>query len=235
MRTGSLQILPALLLAAAVLTSPTLSAQDAAPPSTSGTDAATAPATDPTIAPLRRIGGGVSSPEVLHTVDPLFSEQARAAKVGGVVLVTFIVDTNGRPQNVHVLRSVGMGLDESAVDAVKQYIFKPAMEDDKPVPVQLNAEVNFQIFGPPPPVVVHSVPLELTDEARQAHASGTIVVAFTVDTQGNAQDVHVLKGVGMGMDLEAVVAVRQYKFEPFVENGQPVAKATTLPLKFDAK
>jgi protein TonB len=47
---------------------------------------------------------------------------------------------------VHTLRGVGMGLDEKAVEAVKQYRFKPAMEGGKPVPVELNVEVNFQIF-----------------------------------------------------------------------------------------
>jgi protein TonB len=56
------------------------------------------------------------------------------------------VDTNGKPQNVHVLRGVGMGLDEKAVEAVKQYKFKPAMESGKPVPVDLNIEVNFKTF-----------------------------------------------------------------------------------------
>ena len=64
----------------------------------------------------------------------------------GIVLVNLIVDTRGMPQNVHILRGVGMGLDEKAVDAVRQYRFKPAMESGHPVPVQVNVEVNFQIF-----------------------------------------------------------------------------------------
>lgn len=95
---------------------------------------------------LRHIGGGVSSPVVIYQVDPEFSEEARKAKFMGVVLVNLIVDTQGRPQNVHILRGVGMGLDENAIKAVQQYRFKPAMENGKPVPVELNVEVNFQIF-----------------------------------------------------------------------------------------
>ena len=95
---------------------------------------------------LRKIGGGVSSPVVIYQVDPEFSEEARKAKFMGVVLVNLIVDPQGRPQNVHVLRGVGMGLDGKAVEAVKQYRFKPAMEAGKPVPVELNVEVDFQIF-----------------------------------------------------------------------------------------
>jgi protein TonB len=95
---------------------------------------------------LRRIGGGVSQPELTYKVDPEFSEEARKAKFMGIVLVNLIVDANGNPQNVHVLRGVGMGLDEKAVEAVKQYRFKPAREAGKPVAVELNVEVNFQIF-----------------------------------------------------------------------------------------
>jgi protein TonB len=95
---------------------------------------------------LKRIGGGVSSPELIYKVDPEFSEEARKAKFMGIVLVNLIVDQNGQPQNVHVLRGVGMGLDEKAVEAVKQYRFKAAREAGKPVAVELNVEVNFQIF-----------------------------------------------------------------------------------------
>ena len=95
---------------------------------------------------LRTVGGGVSSPVVIFKVDPEFSEEARRAKFMGVVLVNLIVDPQGRPQNVHVLRGVGMGLDQKAVAAVQQYKFRPAMEKGKPVAVELNVEVDFQIF-----------------------------------------------------------------------------------------
>jgi protein TonB len=94
----------------------------------------------------RRIGGGVSAPQLIYSVEPEFSEEARKAKVAGNVLVNLWVDTNGMPSHVHVIRGVGMGLDEKAVEAVKQYKFKPAMENGKPVLVELNVEVNFQIF-----------------------------------------------------------------------------------------
>jgi protein TonB len=94
----------------------------------------------------RRIGGGVSAPQLIYSVEPEFSEEARKAKVAGNVLVNLWVDTNGLPSHVHVIRGVGMGLDEKAVEAVKQYKFRPAMENGKPVLVELNVEVNFQIF-----------------------------------------------------------------------------------------
>ena len=94
----------------------------------------------------RRIGGGVSAPEVIYQVEPEFSEEARKAKFAGNVLVALWVGTDGLPSHVRVIRPVGMGLDEKALEAVRQYRFKPAMENGKPVLVELNIEVNFQIF-----------------------------------------------------------------------------------------
>ena len=94
----------------------------------------------------RRIGGGVSAPVLIYSVEPEFSEEARKAKVAGNVLVNLWVDQNGNPSHVRVLRGVGMGLDQKAMEAVRQYKFRPAMENGKPVLVELNVEVNFQIF-----------------------------------------------------------------------------------------
>ena len=95
---------------------------------------------------VRRIGGGVSAPVVLFAPEPEFSEEARKAKVAGNVLVYLQVDPQGRPQHVRVLRGIGMGLDQKAIEAVRNYKFKPAMENGHPVTVEMNVEVNFQIF-----------------------------------------------------------------------------------------
>ncbi|HEV2576734.1 MAG TPA: energy transducer TonB [Acidobacteriaceae bacterium] len=93
-----------------------------------------------------QVGGSVRPPIAIYTPDPEFSEEARKAKFSGNVVVSLIVGADGKPRNVHVLRGVGMGLDEKAVEAVQQYKFKPAMQNGKPVAVYLNVEVNFQIF-----------------------------------------------------------------------------------------
>jgi protein TonB len=94
----------------------------------------------------RQIGGGVSAPILLYQVDPEFSEEARRSKTAGNVLVNLWVDENGNPSHVHVIRGIGMGLDEKAVAAVKLYKFKPAMENGKPVTVEMNIDVTFHIF-----------------------------------------------------------------------------------------
>jgi protein TonB len=95
---------------------------------------------------VMRPGGGVSDPVLLYAPDPEFSDEARRAKYQGICVVGLIVDAQGNPQAIHIVRPLGMGLDEKAMEAVKQYKFKPAMLHGHPVPVQINIEVNFRIY-----------------------------------------------------------------------------------------
>jgi periplasmic protein TonB len=95
---------------------------------------------------VMHMGGGVSAPTLIYSPDPEFSDEARRAKYQGVCIVGLIVDSQGNPQQAHVVRPLGMGLDEKALEAVRQYKFKPAMYKGKPVPVEINIEVNFRIY-----------------------------------------------------------------------------------------
>lgn len=95
---------------------------------------------------IYRVGGGVSNPVLVYAPDPEFSDQARRAKYQGVCVLELIVDTQGNPQRVHVVRPLGMGLDEKAMEAVRQYKFKPAMYQGRAVPVVIQIEVNFRIY-----------------------------------------------------------------------------------------
>jgi TonB family protein len=93
------------------------------------------------------IGGGVSRPVLLRSVDAEFSEEARRNKYQGVVVVSIIVDAQGNPQNPRIVRALGMGLDQEAIKAVLQYKFRPAFKDGKmPVPVHMNVEIDFHLY-----------------------------------------------------------------------------------------
>jgi TonB family protein len=94
---------------------------------------------------LMSVGGGVSAPVVVHSVEPEFTPEARSSSFQGSVSIQLIVDSQGNPQNVHVVRHLGMGLDEKAIEAVRQYRFKPAMYEGHPVAVQLVIEVDFHL------------------------------------------------------------------------------------------
>jgi protein TonB len=93
-----------------------------------------------------RVGNGVRAPVLTHEEEAEFSEEARKAKFSGNVMVSMVVDENGNPKSVRVIRGVGMGLDEKALEAARLYKFKPALKDGKPVKVLISLEINFQIY-----------------------------------------------------------------------------------------
>jgi TonB family protein len=95
---------------------------------------------------IYHVGGGVSNPILIYAPDPEFSDEARRAKYQGVCVVGLIVDSTGNTQHVHIVRALGMGLDEKAMEAVRQYKFKPAQFKGKNVAVEVNIEVNFRIY-----------------------------------------------------------------------------------------
>jgi TonB family protein len=92
------------------------------------------------------IGGGVAPPKLLHSAEPVFSDAARGLKYSGKILINFRVTPEGKVVNMSLIRPAGLGLDEHALAAVQQYIFSPATMNGKPVLVELNVEVNFDIF-----------------------------------------------------------------------------------------
>ena len=93
-----------------------------------------------------RMGGGVSAPTLLSKVEPEYSEEARKAKYQGTVLLYVEVDPSGKATNIRVLHSLGLGLDEKAMEAVKKWRFKPGVKDGRPVTVQAQIEVNFRLL-----------------------------------------------------------------------------------------
>jgi TonB family protein len=93
-----------------------------------------------------RVGGGVSAPSVLYKVEPEYSEEARKAKFQGTVLLAIIVDPSGKARDIRVIRPLGLGLDEKAIEAVMKWRFKPGLKDGSAVAVQATVEVNFRLL-----------------------------------------------------------------------------------------
>ena len=93
-----------------------------------------------------RIGGGVSPPSVILKVEPEYSEEARKAKFQGTVILFVVVDEKGNPRELKVIRPLGLGLDQKAIEAVEKWKFRPGMKDGKPVAVQATIEVNFRLL-----------------------------------------------------------------------------------------
>jgi len=123
------------------VTCPLLKAQTPAVPVQSGAGVTQMPEDK-----VMHIGGSVTAPVLIHLASPEYTDNARKKKFNGDVQIYLWVDENGNPTHVRVVKGVGMGLDEKAVEAVRQYKFKPAMKNGKPVKVDLFINVNFQIF-----------------------------------------------------------------------------------------
>jgi periplasmic protein TonB len=93
-----------------------------------------------------RAGNGVTKPELLKKVEPEYSEEARKAKLTGTVVLSIVVDPSGNAVSPRITKSMGLGLDEKAIEAVKQWKFKPGYKDGKAVPVMASVEVNFRLL-----------------------------------------------------------------------------------------
>jgi TonB family protein len=93
-----------------------------------------------------RIGKGVTPPRVIYQTDPEFSEEARKAKYQGTCVLGLIVDANGRPTAIRVINALGMGLDEKAIESVKNWKFEPGKKDGHDVAVEIAVEVDFHLY-----------------------------------------------------------------------------------------
>jgi periplasmic protein TonB len=93
-----------------------------------------------------RPGHGVTPPRPIYSPDPEFSEEARKAKYQGTCTLMIVVDTDGKPTNLRVVNSLGMGLDEKALETVRTWRFEPGMKDGHPVKVEMAVEVDFHLY-----------------------------------------------------------------------------------------
>ena len=203
-----------------------------------------------------RVSGGVMAGQIVSKVNPVYPPEAREKGIEGAVVLHAIIGADGTVQQLAVI-SGPEELQGSAMEAVKQWVYKPFLLNGQPQEVETTITVNYYLGNPPqpatspapqadayqsnpsstgaynvggsvrPPALISAVDPQYTPAARKAKLSGTVIVAFTVDTDGNPTDIHVAHGLGNELDQQAVQAVQQYRFKPASVSGQPVA----YPLK----
>lgn len=93
--------------------------------------------------PIYKVKDGAKPPRPVYQPAAEFSSQARQAGYSGTVVLALVVTSKGKPTMIRVASGAGMGLDEKAIEAVRQWKFKPATKDGKPVSVQVAVEVSF--------------------------------------------------------------------------------------------
>ena len=93
-----------------------------------------------------KVGNGIAAPSIASKMDPEYTPEAKDAKVEGTVLVQVVVGTDGLGHDINVIKGIGGGLDEKAVEAVQKWHFNPGMKEGQPVPVRASIEINFRLL-----------------------------------------------------------------------------------------
>jgi len=191
-------------------------------------------------------------------VGPVYTEEAKEAGLEGTVVLYAEVTPYGQAEGVRVLRSLGLGLDEKAVEAVRQWRFEPAFtEQGQPRRVGTTVSVDFslparestgirvykaekkEIFrlekGITPPRVDSRVEPTYTEKARVAKLEGATQLYCEITAEGRVENVQVLRGLGMGLDEAAASSLSQWRFHPATRDGQPVAVFLTVDVNFSVQ
>jgi TonB family protein len=200
--------------------------------------------------PLRAIGE-IKAPRLIKRVEPVYPEDARRARVEGVVILEATTDIYGRVMTVKVLRSIPM-LDQAAIDAVRQWVYEPMVINGKPRSMIFTTTVTFQLDGGKPKArteVTHGEePLRFTsgidgpkrikkvdprypEVARQARVEGTVILEATTDIYGRVTNLKVLRSIPL-LDKAAIEAVKQWVYEPAIINGKPREVSFTVSVQF---
>ena len=178
---------------------------------------------------------GVARPKVLSAPAPAYPEKAQSL---GIVVVSTVVGIDGHTHDVQVLRSLEPVIDADAIQTVKQWTFKPAMKDGKPVAFRMNVEMDYtkgasnwsmsRVFPVSDPTVMRPRPLktpepEYSESARKKKIQGTVTLSIIVGGDGHTHDVKVVDSLEPSLDSQAVDAVKHWRFAPCTKDGKPVA------------
>jgi TonB family protein len=214
------------------------------------------------------VGGPVQRNRLVQQVPPVYPDLARQARVQGTVTLKVTIGPEGDVTKLDVISGPAL-LVQSAVEAVRQWRYKPTLLNGNPVEVETRVDVNFtlsdggpanaapagespagalakpvdpgqtaqrEVFrvgdGVTEPRLIYKVEPAYTQEARKAGLSGVVVLNLEVGPDGQAGNIRVAHGLGMGLDEKAVEAVRQWRFEPGSKDGVPVSVPVTIQMGF---
>ena len=197
-----------------------------------------------------RAVGKIEPPKLVKMVDPVYPEVARQGRVEGIVILEAKIDEEGNVVDARVLRSIRV-LDQAALDAVKQWKYEPLVIDGKAHKVVFTVTVRFVLdegikkdvikkFAQgavkaegdiQPPKLVKEVPPVYPEAARVAGVQGVVILSVKTDETGKVADTMVLRSIPL-LDQAAIDAVRQWVYEPFVQDGKAVPIVFTVTVRF---
>jgi TonB family protein len=220
-------------------------------------EATSATPTEP--APAEEVGEHISAPIPIDITDPKIPVFGKLPK-RGQCLLGFTVDANGVPQDIHVVRELEAELDSNAKEAVKNWRFKPALRDgNTPVAFEGTVVANFEyverepvafaFFIPGPPEKVRTASAHEKKQVEtleainadeviarympQSRIAGRVLVSLVIDTSGVPQNVHIVKSLDSGVDVDTVAMVEHLRFKPVMKDAtKPMAVGIVVPVRF---
>jgi TonB family protein len=190
--------------------------------------------------PERRVVAGVTQPRLLSSVEAIYSPEAQKANLHGIVMIEATIRTSGMASDFKVTQSLGLGLDEAALGAVRQWRYSPALKDGVPVDFVVHIQVNFPLAGDhagwylsraafdtqedvPRPVLSHAEYPHETPKER-AHVS----LSFDINEHGEPKNLNVDKSVDSKTEQEIIAAVKKWRFKPAMKNGAAIPVHATF-------
>jgi TonB family protein len=191
-----------------------------------------------------RVGNGVSQPQIIEKQEPKYTEEARIAKMEGSVIVSLVVGEDGVPSNVRATRPIGLGLDESAVQTVSDWRFRPGTKEGKNVPVFANVSVSFRllldanawrlsraIFAP-----LNGASRPVMLKAKYPTSSGpienaTVSLSMDIDEKGVPSNVQARQSSDPKWEAQVIDFARAWRFQPAMKDGHAVTVHATLDFK----
>ncbi len=183
------------------------------------------------------VGGGVISPKVLTRAAPRIPDLAVKLRAAGEVLLSFVVQTDRTIRDIQVVRTMGYGIDEEAIQTVKKWRFAPGTKDGHPVDVRMRAAIGFSEApdphawgaGPmlfetpagskPPKLESGTMPKPVRKDGNE-----TVMLQFNVDSSGETRDIRPLQG-NESTSLQALVhSLSTWKFEPSSDGATVAGK-----------
>lgn len=188
------------------------------------------------------VRNGVTPPKVAHTVSAANSGEAQLARLHGTVVLDALVGENGLARDIRVVRSMGMGLDENAIEAVKsnRWWFTPGMNNGVPVTATTTVEVNVGFSdadwsltsakfdtpaGADRPVLIRA-PYPSLSRLNEKH--GTVTVSLDITREGIPENLHAERSSDSALENEAMSIARDWRFRPAKQDGNPIPVHCTL-------
>lgn len=219
---------------------------------------------EPVASPRRiSVGGAVQAMQLVSKVQPVYPAECKSAGIEGTVILRVVIDGEGAVKTVErVNKMVDDRLAAAAMEAVKQWKYRPTLLNGQPVEVMADIDVNFTLaeksqgteaagakmgreLGPgaeaktfriggdvSAPTVIYKVEPEYSPQARAAGLQGTVLLAMEVDEDGTASNIRVIRSLGMGLDEQAVAALGEWRFRPAMHAGSPVRVTANVEINF---